>query len=67
MTTDITERKQVEETLKESEEKYRKIFNNEIDAICIFDIETKKILDVNQRVSQVVWIYPRRSVTTYDR
>lgn len=36
-----------EESLQESEEKYRKIFNNEIDAICVFDIETRKILDVN--------------------
>ncbi len=45
---DITERKLIEETLKNSEEKYRKIFNNEIDAICIFDIQTKRILDVNK-------------------
>ena len=44
---EIAERKQAEESLKESEEKYHKIFNNEIDAICIFDLETKKILDVN--------------------
>ncbi len=40
---DITGRKRVEEQLKESEEKYRKLFNNEIDAVCIFDIETRKI------------------------
>jgi PAS domain S-box-containing protein len=44
---DITEKKHIEEELKESEEKYRKIFNNEIDAISIFDIETRKFLDVN--------------------
>jgi PAS domain S-box-containing protein len=44
---DITERQKLEEALKESEEKYRKIFNNEIDAISIFDIETKKFMDVN--------------------
>ncbi|MFC1523420.1 PAS domain S-box protein [Thermodesulfobacteriota bacterium] len=44
---DITVRKQAEEALKESEEKYRKIFNNEIDAISIFDIESRKFLDVN--------------------
>ncbi|MDD2923426.1 MAG: diguanylate cyclase, partial [Anaerolineales bacterium] len=44
---DITERKQMMENLKESEEKYHKLFNNEINAICIFDAETKKFLDVN--------------------
>ncbi|MBU0730762.1 MAG: PAS domain S-box protein [Proteobacteria bacterium] len=45
--TDITEINQIKEDLKESEEKYRKLFTNEIDAIAIFDIETRKILDVN--------------------
>jgi PAS domain S-box-containing protein len=45
---DITQRKKVEESLRESEEKYQKLFNNEIDAISIFDVETKKLLDVNK-------------------
>ena len=39
--------KQTEENLKINEEKYRSLFTNEIDAISIFDIETKEILDVN--------------------
>ena len=34
--------------LRESEEKYRIIFNNEIYAICIFDLETLQLIDVNQ-------------------
>lgn len=33
--------------LRESEEKYRIIFDNEIYAICIFDLETLELLDVN--------------------
>jgi PAS domain S-box-containing protein len=44
---DITERKKAELALKESEEKYSKIFNNEYDAIVIFDGETRKLIDAN--------------------
>ncbi|MGE5496628.1 MAG: CHASE domain-containing protein, partial [Syntrophothermus sp.] len=33
--------------LSESEAKYRTIYNNEIYAICIFDLATMKLLDVN--------------------
>ena len=45
---DITERKQDEEILKQSEEKYRTIFENVNDAIAYFD-EFGNILDVNSR------------------
>ena len=45
---DISVRKTNESRVRESEEKYRVLFNNEIYAICIFDLETLKFLDVNE-------------------
>ncbi|MEI6435695.1 MAG: PAS domain S-box protein [Bacteroidota bacterium] len=44
---DITERKWAEELLRESEEKYRSIFDESASAICMFDIK-KNFLNVNQ-------------------
>ena len=45
--SDITERKLAENTLQESEEKYRVLFHNELNAISIFDLQTLRFLDVN--------------------
>jgi PAS domain S-box-containing protein len=47
---DITRRKQLEETLRVSESKFRIIFENEIYGILIYDFESGEILDVNQTV-----------------
>jgi PAS domain S-box-containing protein len=65
---DVSERKNAEKDTRESEEKYQKLFNNTIDAITIFDVETKKLLDVNE-----AWIklygYSREEalqLTVYD-
>ena len=44
---DITERKRADESLLESEERYRQLFNNESDAVMIFDASTKQIEDAN--------------------
>jgi PAS domain S-box-containing protein len=44
---DISSRKKVEEQLKKSEENYRKIFNSTNEAIVVHDIDTGKIVDIN--------------------
>lgn len=44
---DITEQKKVEAELRESEEKYRQLFEMESDAIFLVDAQTGGIIDVN--------------------
>jgi PAS domain S-box-containing protein len=51
LTTRVNARRMAQQLtaeLRESEEKYRVVFNNEIYSICIFDIETLNLLDVNE-------------------
>ena len=45
---DITGRKQLEELLRMSEEKYRQLFATVPDAIFIFDSDTRQVIDVNE-------------------
>ena len=45
---DINERKQADEALQESEEKYRKLFEMESDAIFLIEKKTGQILEVNK-------------------
>jgi len=51
---DITERKQIERQLKESEEKYRKQFETALDAIFLADAETGILIDCNLAATKLV-------------
>ena len=53
MISDITERKAMEESLRESEERYRRLFEVESDAILVVDSDTGRILDANAAALRV--------------
>lgn len=50
---DITDRRKSEERLRESEERYRSIFNTAADAIFLIDKKNGNIIDVNQPASRI--------------
>lgn len=51
---DVTERKKMEEILKESEEKYRTQFEETLDAIFVADADTGIIIDCNRAATKLV-------------
>jgi PAS domain S-box-containing protein len=46
--TDITERRKMEEALRQGEEKYRELFNSAVIGMVVLDAETMKVAMVNQ-------------------
>ncbi len=62
---DITGQKQAEETLKESEDRFRSIFDATNDALFIQDLETGAILDVNRKACELYGM-SREEAMHYD-
>ena len=50
---DITDRKQAEEALRESEEKFSKLFQNSPDAITLTELTGNKLVDVNENYTRI--------------
>ncbi|HUC86331.1 MAG TPA: PAS domain S-box protein [Candidatus Acidoferrales bacterium] len=51
--SDVTERKQAEATLRDSEERYRQLFELESDAVILVDRETHRVVDVNESAQRL--------------
>ncbi|MCG7849654.1 MAG: response regulator [ANME-2 cluster archaeon] len=65
LVAEIAERKQVEEALRENEERFRTIFDSVNDAVFIHDIETGAILDVNRTMCDM-YGYSREEAVQLD-
>jgi PAS domain S-box-containing protein len=63
--TDITERKRAEEVLRESEERFRTLFEGSPDAFFLADIYSGKIIDANQAASKLL-LKPRDKIIGLD-
>ncbi len=51
---DITERKKIESKLRESEQRFRNFIENNPDGILVADVETKKFIFGNRRISEML-------------
>jgi len=63
---DITERKQVEEAIKLAEANYREIFDKASDGIYVLEIETGKVIEVNQKACKITG-YSREELFNSDQ
>jgi PAS domain S-box-containing protein len=62
---DITEQKRAGNALRESEEKYRKLFEESNDAIFFADIATRRLVDCNRK-AEILTGYSREELLTMD-
>jgi PAS domain S-box-containing protein len=65
---DITEYKRTEESLKESEQRFKTIFDNAADGILLADVETKKFYIGNKAICQMLGYKPEeiKNLTIWD-
>ncbi len=65
---DITERKRAEEALKESEERYRSLLSHSVEAIYLYDEETKRVINANPAFLSLLGYSAEESqtLTAYD-
>jgi PAS domain S-box-containing protein len=63
---DITDRKETERHLKDSEAKYRKLIETANDAIFLADVETGIILDVNKKAEKLMGISAKELIGTHQ-
>ena len=61
--SDITVQLRFEEALRESEEKYRNLFESIVDIICVIEQESGKILEMNQ-AAEKLYGYTREELLT---
>jgi PAS domain S-box-containing protein len=55
---DVTERRKMEEKLRESEEKFRMIFENAMDGMALVDVDTKRFLAMNESLRRALGYGP---------
>jgi diguanylate cyclase (GGDEF)-like protein/PAS domain S-box-containing protein len=65
---DITERKEAEDALKESEERYRAVMEQSTEAIWLFDPDSKEVLESNTAFQELLGYSAEelRGMTNYD-